>query len=43
MSVTGLFDGVKQFIEEDIGNGTVILIAELAVVSEKIPTGQASF
>ena len=30
-----LVDGMKQLIEVDISGGTVTLIAELAVVSEK--------
>ena len=37
LQITGteLVDGVKQLIEVDIGGGTVMLIAELAVLSEK--------
>ena len=35
--VTQLVDGVKQLIKVDIGGGTVTLIAESAVVSEKRP------
>ena len=33
--VTQLVDGVKQLIKVDIGGGTVTLIAESAVISEK--------
>ena len=41
--VTQLVDGVKQLIKVDIGGGTVMLIAESAVISEKRPKGQDSF
>ena len=41
--VTQLIDGMKQLIKVDIGGGTVTLIAELAVISEKKPKGQDSF
>ena len=42
-SVTQLIDGMKQLIKVDIGGGTVTLIAESAVISEKKPKGQDSF
>ena len=41
--VTQLVDGVKQLIKVNIGSGTVTLIAESAVISEKRPKGQDSF
>ena len=34
---------MKQLIEVDLGGGALTLIAELAVVSEKKPTGLSSF
>ena len=41
--VTQLVDSVKQLIKVDIGGGTVTLIAESTVISEKRPKGQGSF